>query len=507
MSIKLNDGTVLRNLEEQVQYLTNYHDVNQGLVQWGIRVVGQVETADELPLPYDGEYGDAIAVGTSSPFFFYIWTRASIEGRPAYWFPFGEISVVGPEGPQGAQGPVGPKGEGSKWYTTLITNAKDGDMSINATNGNIYRYADGIWTLEGNIKGPQGIQGIQGPQGIQGEQGIQGPKGDTGDVGGFINIYGTLTAEGQLPSPASLNNLTIAYLIGSQAPYDLYVQIGENSDTAIWTNTGPFNAATAVQVNSVYQNVWNADTKLDKSTNITIYSQAYAKTPDGSQNLINVTTAAVANAIVQRKGDGNITVPATASNTTDAVSKQYVDNKFVHLVRPAEKNLYYFPALSVNNDNSLSFWSIKGTPEPSGEKVVLRSKQGRAQMQDPVEDMDIANKRYVDALVAKYYIHNIHLTNESMTFGNCDCYLQIISKSQDTINNLGKLTEALPNGSTICSGLYYDDDEYQTNNRVICINKSTDSSSISITYNYNSHDTRTIEVSPGVAVADMKTEL
>ena len=66
MSIKLNDGTTLRNLEEQVQYLTNYHDVNQGLAQWGIRVVGQVDTASELPDPstYDGEYGDAIAVGT-----------------------------------------------------------------------------------------------------------------------------------------------------------------------------------------------------------------------------------------------------------------------------------------------------------------------------------------------------------------------------------------------------------------------------------------------------------
>lgn len=91
-----NKNIELRDLQEQLQYLTDYHNVNQGLVQWGIRVVGQVETKDELPLPYDGDYGDAIAVGTEAPFFFYIWTRASIEGEPAYWFPFGEISIAGP---------------------------------------------------------------------------------------------------------------------------------------------------------------------------------------------------------------------------------------------------------------------------------------------------------------------------------------------------------------------------------------------------------------------------
>lgn len=37
--IKVGDK-YLRNLEEQVQYLTGYHEVNKGLVQWGIRVVG-----------------------------------------------------------------------------------------------------------------------------------------------------------------------------------------------------------------------------------------------------------------------------------------------------------------------------------------------------------------------------------------------------------------------------------------------------------------------------------
>lgn len=266
--IKVGDK-YLRNLEEQVQYLTNYHDVNQGLVQWGIRVIGQVKTEDDLPLPYDGEYGDAIAVGTESPFFFYIWTRASIEGKPAYWFPFGEISAVGPEGPKGDRGPVGPQGEASRWYVgSSAPNSSsqyvEGDMYLQ-NNGQVYRYKNDNWQYVVSISGPQGIQGVQGPQGIQGPQGPQGPKGERGDVGDFINIRGILSNVDQLPLPSTLVNLSIAYLVGTASPYDLYIQVGSKSEDAVWTNTGPFNAATMVTVNGQYQNIWNADTKANVS--------------------------------------------------------------------------------------------------------------------------------------------------------------------------------------------------------------------------------------------------
>lgn len=56
-------------------------------------------------------------------------------------------------------------------------------------------------------------------------------------------------------------NLTVAYLVGENK--DLYIQVGETSEEALWNNVGPFNAATLVTVNGVGQNVWNADTKVD----------------------------------------------------------------------------------------------------------------------------------------------------------------------------------------------------------------------------------------------------
>ena len=327
---------IYRNLEEQVQFLTNYHDVNQGLVQWGIRVVGQIASETQLPDPYDGEYGDAIAVGTKAPFFFYIWTRASIEGDPAYWFPFGQISIVGPEGPAGPQGDTGPTGESSTWYAGSglpeNTGYRVGDMYLQASTGAIYRFAgtERGWQSFGNIKGPQGVQGIQGPKGDQGPQGIQGPKGEPGDVGGFINIFGILSSVNDLPLPAQLNNLTAAYLIGSATPYKLYVQVGTSSQTAIWTDTGEFNAATAVLVSGEFQNIWSADTKLDKVSTV---RQVYVN--DDSEHILATSAAeyTVNNIPMILGSTSGLNEPTghliskTPVNAYQVATKDYVDNK------------------------------------------------------------------------------------------------------------------------------------------------------------------------------------
>ena len=103
--------------------------------------------------------------------------------------------------------------------------------------------------------------------------------------------------------------------------------------------------------------------------------------------------------------DGRAKVYGVPTEDDDVIRLKDLSNYFP-VIKPIEKNVYYFPALSVNNDNSISYWSIKGTPEPSGEKVVIRSKQGRAQIQDPVEDMDIVNKRYVDDKIGNLNIEN-----------------------------------------------------------------------------------------------------
>lgn len=342
------NNVTLRNLYEQVldnkEQIAKHWNVDRILADFGIKMLGRFDSYDDIKDLDEGEnYGNAYLVGTEEPYDVYVWTRADVNaGQPVpYWLDIGPISLVGPQGPQGEKGDKGDTGNSTRWYggpsipnADTIPNAQPGDMYTTST-GSIYECyettstASGInWKYVGTIRGPQGIQGIQGVQGPAGPEGPQGPQGERGDVGGFINIWGILTQSSQLPAPASLNNLTVAYLIGSSAPYDLWVQVGESTTTAIWKNTGPFNAATAVSSNGVYQNVWDADTKLDKYTNVTEYNQVYVKAADGSEGTINVTKSALADAVVQRNSTGTIT--SVYPNTdSDVTTKSYVKADFV----------------------------------------------------------------------------------------------------------------------------------------------------------------------------------
>ena len=198
------DGKELRSLEEQV--LKNKQDIEYmleeegALNQFGIKVVGQVDTAAALPDPttYTGEYGDAYAVGLSSPYVLYIWTRANGTHPNAYWFNIGTFPIAGPKGDKGDKGDKGENGQ---------TGAS----------------------------GAQGPVGPQGPQGNEGKIGPQGPKGDPGDP--FV-IIGTLANTSLLPDPTTVGRNT-AYLIPDAAEpgtYDMYVITGDT--TLAWENAG-----------------------------------------------------------------------------------------------------------------------------------------------------------------------------------------------------------------------------------------------------------------------------
>ena len=210
------DGKQYRNLEEQV--LKNKSDIEFMLEQegvlneFGIKVVGEGKTIADLPdaSTYQGEYGDAYAIGESSPYTLYIWTRANGTHPSAYWFNIGQFPLAGPQGPKGedgapgAQGPIGATGPQGPQGPTGAT-------------------------------GAQGPQGPQGPQGIQGPQGPQGAKGDAGEP---FKIAGKLTSTSLLPDPSTVDRNT-AYLIpdaSEPGTYDMYVITG--TDTLMWDNAG-----------------------------------------------------------------------------------------------------------------------------------------------------------------------------------------------------------------------------------------------------------------------------
>lgn len=341
-----------RNLAEQVQ--KNKDDILKHfkgaeiLADFGIRIIGSVLTKEELDaIPTAGlQYGDAYAVGTQSPFTYYIWTRANNISPVDYWFDFGTIAIAGPRGPQGPRGADGKDGKASFWYYTPYVFDyprdpiyKQGDMILDLAGNVFYCYdgESGSYEYAVNIMGPAGPAGPKGSMGPIGPQGVQGPKGDTGDVGGFINIAGIIADEYSLPDPTLIDNLTVAYLVGAAAPYDLYIQVGSSSDEAQWFNAGPLNVATMVTVGGQYQNTWDADTKIDKETGVTTYIQAYVKDKDGTNTLKDVSNyhTPLPGAFPLYGPSGTLVVK-TPTSETHCANKQYVDAKYAELLSRIE---------------------------------------------------------------------------------------------------------------------------------------------------------------------------
>lgn len=347
-----------RNLAEQVeknkQDILRHFQRDEVLADFGIRIIGQLESPSELPESAE-EYGDAYAVGTESPFNYYIWTRANNLSPVDYWFAFGEIAIAGPQGPKGDKGDKGDTGQSTYWISILTLDYLDLEeqnipldtMVLEYGTGNVYQVllVNGVKTFDYqmNIKGATGAQGPRGPKGDTGEPGPQGPQGPQGDVGGFINIAGVVSSYEALPDPELIDNLTVAYLVGTAEPYDLYVQVGSNSRVATWLNAGPLNVATLVTVNGQYQNTWNADTKLDKIP----LSQAggtiaYTRDHLGNESYRGVSASA-------NGGGGAIPVYNRAKGTNngilktsepeaddDCVNKEYADRTYGPITVPVE---------------------------------------------------------------------------------------------------------------------------------------------------------------------------
>lgn len=451
-----------RNLIEQVAYLTELHETEKGIQSWGIRVVGQLTSAEDLPINYQGEYGDAYAVGTEAPYFFYIWTRAGTTETNPYWFPFGEITVVGPQGPAGEKGDTGEPGPSTKWWYspnyTYPDEANDGDFLL-YPDGTIHQFTNGGWQTITNIRGPQGLQGPRGVQGPRGMQGPQGPKGETGDVGGFINIAGILTSTNQLPDPSTLGNRTISYLVGTEAPYDLYVQVEGSVETTEWRNTGPFNAATLVTVNGLGQNVWNADTKLDVPAEL---PEGYKTVIGYAPNSTVPTTWAVgayatsgANAVIAMYNDNGALMSIVPTEDNEVANKEYVDDKLTtKLTKPAalpnsECILLYGPDTSTEGYkvNYIEKGNSTGTARAGRPAFFVYNTDGSNNnipegvlfTGTPQYNGHAANKKYVDDAIAsagggkKLYRHSIHARYYEGNTKVVDLYFEVINSTATNI--------------------------------------------------------------------------
>ena len=515
MAIKINfnnEDLVLRNIQEQVEKnkedIAKHYEIDRAIANLGIKVVGQKETPDQLPDPltYTGEYGDAFAVGNSAAveagtdtYFYYIFSRPDIESGQLtnHWLNVGKISIQGPQGAPGKDSEIpGPPGHSTRWYskTSLPSDYSiysKGDIVL-LPNGDVYMFDGTKFNKDINIIGPQGIQGIQGPVGPQGLS-IQGPKGDKGDVGGFINIKGLLSSASQLPDPATLKNLTYAYLVSnSEGQYYLYIQVGDDSTTAIWTNAGLFNVATLVTVNGNYENILELNDYLAVvKGNGTNSIKSPGATAQGNNTIaLQNGTAQAEGAIAYGNSNSNgiYAICGGISNYAEGecsicigkncdASYDYsvvlgegnnaTNNYQVLLGKYASEDTVYNDALfAVGNGTSASVRSTALAVHSDG-RVTIGT--------NPTQLYDVATKGYVDGKITPPgYRHRICIQG---TGDDILAYIEIVDSTQDpydaalvysllyedfghnSISRAVMATGQCPTGHII--GLYFTQDTYQ----------------------------------------------
>lgn len=421
-----------RSLQEQVKFLSDkvaeHYKIDRVLADLGIKIMGQVNTAEDLPdAPPGGAeaYGEAYAVGTEAPYDFYIWTR------PGEWFNIGQIAIAGPQGPEG-----------------------DSIMSANINNNYeiVLTMDDGrTITVSGNVRGPQGIQGIQGIQGVQGPRGIQGPQGPQGDQGvqgpsgppGYFNILGALTSESQLPVASTVETGS-AYLIWHAVAeeengghYDLYIIVQGNGGL-VWQNTGRVSAGTYVYENGQPITQFNADTKLDKTTTAGGGNKLYGTNNDGEQKMYTIRTDPVTNSgtyknqIVQydvtsgkSTNNGLIRIAETPLQPYHTASKAYVDDKvyndkvlqsciatfgnqgYISYYRSVKRSEVGYP---YDGQVHYSWQACSGALYPSGDPIYAFQNQGWSSE----DDSNITLIRYFD--------RENQIVNETTFYGNPDSF-------------------------------------------------------------------------------------
>lgn len=341
------NGKVYRNLQEQVSYLTNLYNELLNINKVGIKVIDKVESEDALyekyPIGTEGlEYGDAVLVGETTDFVMYVYTRPFEDELEPHWLNIGQIGVQGPQGIQGEPGLTGPMGQSTRWYAqnsdpSTVEGYNTNDLWLNLQDGSVLQNRTTTWVRVGVIRGAQGVKGEQGDVGPQGPAGPQGPQGPTGDVGGFIHIASVIANISQAPRPADLHDLTLAYLVGTAQPYNLWIQVGDTSATAAWTDMGILNVATYITVNGQFQNVWDADTKVDKINNTQNMIGLYGVGANSTDNtLYYASKDTTGNTIAMRTEAGKVKT-TTPTVDDDAANKKYVDD--IAITKATKPNL------------------------------------------------------------------------------------------------------------------------------------------------------------------------
>ena len=421
------DGKLYLNLEKQVQ--KNKEDIEYiineegALNQFGLKVVGQVETISDIPTIQsykesnpNWEYGDAFMVGASTAeatvvdvdnATLLVLTRANTVYPNDFWMNLGKFpkpGPVGPKGEQGEQGIQGVKGIGVQSGSSDPTASAPATTTyINATTGDVFVYSGQKWDKIGNIKGATGSVGATGPQGATGPIGPSGPTGPQGQRGIGVNILGTLTSTSQLPDPTTVGKDS-AYIIPADGVNHLWVIEGTTS--LVWTDFGTAGLGEkgekgndGVGINTMTDldlTYGNTTVTYDTTDGMSINGQARFTYDGGTTKDV---TMDIEVPIVAGEG---ITIDKKANQEKVEVKLDttFIDGKYVaKQANPPYKGLY---GVYANNNENFEPYSEYAVIIKGKWTIAQRYTNGRLRVGTAVEDDDAMPKKQVeDGFVAK----------------------------------------------------------------------------------------------------------
>lgn len=460
-----NDGQKYLLLTPQCQIEKNRQDIeaiiNDAIAfnYIGMKVVGQVNTADELPKKADYEvwpfdYGDAFAVGTTAPYNYYLWTRAFGAHLSDHWFNIGIFpgpsTIPGPKGDTGETGPAP-----NLTIGTVTSTLSQPQVTIEGTSPN--------YTLNFKLQ-----KGDKGDPGTNGRNGVDGKNGKDGTNAIIYTVKGAVDTVSQLPVATSVSTDT-AYLVkDGSLLYGIMVQNGTN----IWYNYGstrvgprgpagvgttdltqvqfpegehtitlddtdglsifgtgkfsygtndtanpqmtvrvPLKAGTGISMkadaNSKFLEIKNADHdalagKLDKVTGLTTYGQVYGKMAGGTQIMINSTPNIITDSLIYRDGYGRANI-ATPTDNTHIANKSYVDTADAKKLDKKTTSGYY----AYTHDGTTQ-GELKISQSNDASTLVQRNSAGQIAAADPTSSTHCATKGYVDGKIPHLYMHTIY---------------------------------------------------------------------------------------------------
>ena len=414
------DGKLYLNLEKQVQ--KNKEDIEYiineegALNQFGLRVVGQVETISDMPTIQaykqsnpNWEYGDAFMVGASKEeatvvdvdnATLLVLTRANTKYPTDFWMNLGKFpkpGPVGPKGEQGEQGIQGVKGIGVMSGSSNPTASAPATTTyINATTGDVFVYSGQKWDKIGNIKGatgsigPAGPQGKTGPIGPKGDTGVQGPRG----IG--VNILGTLTSTSQLPDPTTVEKDS-AYIIPADGVNHLWVI--EGTDNLVWTDFGTAGlgekgdkGADGVGINTMTNldlTYGNTTVTYNTTDGMSINGQARFTYDGGTTKDV---TMDIEVPIVAGEG---ITIDKQSAGEKVEVKLDttFTDDKYVPIHNTGSSNTLYG---TVQSGGQIVQVNLGFDQAPTDGTIVQRGKDGVVKVGTAVADSDAMPKKQVE---------------------------------------------------------------------------------------------------------------